>query len=88
MSQSSIIDRMWAHHIKNRGGICMCCNKCGGSYAWKCACARARFQPTPEQIAEFTQKEATQRRQDLLHRETRLLRELQLIQEQKKQIGL
>lgn len=88
MSQSSIIDRMWRDKIQKGGGVCMCCNKCGGPYAWKCSCARARFQPSPEQIAEFTQKEAIQRREDLLNREKRLLRELQLIQDEKKKIGL
>jgi hypothetical protein len=88
MNQESIIDRMWREKIQNAGGICMCCNKCGGAYAWKCSCARARFQPSPEQIAEFTRKEATQRRHDVLDREKRLLRDLQRVQEDKKQLGL
>ena len=88
MDRKTVIDQMWNQKITTGGGICMCCNKCGGAYAWKCSCARARFQPSEEQIAEFTAKEAIKRRQDLLDQEKRLLRELQRVQEQKQQLGL
>jgi len=84
MSQKNIIDQMWNEHIKNKGGICMVCNVCGGGYAWNCHCARARFNPSQAEIEKFIIDQSKQRQEDLARRERFILQELERIQQERK----
>jgi hypothetical protein len=76
-----IIDRLWEEHIENKTGICMICNECGGSYAWKCSCRRKEFEKniTRREINYTRERMEEKNRKQLLEERDRFQKRLEEI---------
>jgi hypothetical protein len=83
-ADKAILEKVWQERTRNSMGVCMLCNRCGGSSTSSCSCARTKFfnSVTDSDMDKYRQEAISNRREELIKRISSLTDQLSRAQDE------